>query len=592
MPDLHGHQHRSFQNRPSIRPSDEGASPMKTAERNHDAVTDRPPSERRGHVGRLTAVTMGAGAVSALVLAAVVFGGATEPVITGVVLLAFAASWSMYAVLSTRRTDQPQRWARVPAAVMAVAGAMSLLLRPSAQAMSAVGWVWPIGLVALAIWMVVQSRRSLRSWSRRAVLYPIFALMIIGGFGAAYETVREAQDRSTYAMPGQLVDVGGHRLHISCTGTGSPTVVLEGGLGEPSTMMAGWIAPAVAGTTRVCVYDRAGRGWSDPAPEGQDGLAVVADLHTLLERHGEVGPFVLAGHSSGGVYVQAYAATYPDEVAGMVLLDSQPGEALTRLPDYPAFYAGFRKATGVMPSAARFGLMRLISSTVAGSLPEPQRAEERAFLSTASHNRSLRDEFLALPAAMARARQLTTLGAKPLVVVTAEKDAQAGWMPLQDELAGLSTNSDHRVLPDVDARLAHRGRSRGRDLQPGHHRCRAVGPVPQPDPDQLTEPMPIETSCDESTQGGAMRRHPTDWKAGGGRQHNPRRWRSSAALVVLALLVAGCGRSTAAEPTPQAVPMSHPRRSSVRRGWSTSSSPWETPGCTSAVSGPGTSPWS
>lgn len=422
---------------------------METSEGMHDSVADRPPPQKPGHIGRLTAVTMGAGAVAALVLAALVFGGATEPVITGVVLLAFAASWSMYAVLSTRRTDQPQRWAYVPAAVMAVLGVTSLLLRPSAGAMSALGWVWPIGLLALAVWMVVQSRRSLHSWSRRAVLYPIFALMIVGGLGGAYETVREAHDRSTYAMPGDLVDVGGHRLHISCTGTGSPTVVLEGGLGEPSTMMAGWIAPAVANTTRVCVYDRAGRGWSDPAAKGQDGLAVVEDLHTLLERHGEVGPFVLAGHSSGGVYVQAYAATYADEVAGLVLLDSQPGEALTRLPDYPTFYAGFRKATGVMPSAARFGLMRLISSTAAGGLPDHERDEERAFLSTASHNRSVRDEFLALPAAMARARQLTTLGAKPLVVVTAEKGAQAGWLPLQDELAGLSTNSDHRVLPDV-----------------------------------------------------------------------------------------------------------------------------------------------
>jgi pimeloyl-ACP methyl ester carboxylesterase len=422
---------------------------MNTTEAMHRSVETRPPQARSGHIGRLTAVTMGAGALGALVLATIVCGGATEPVITGVVLLAFAASWSMYSVLSIRRTDQPQRWARVPAVVMAVVGAASLLLRPSADAMAAIGWVWPIGLLALAVWMTVQSRRSLHSWSRRAVLYPIFALMIAGSIGGAYETVREAQDRSTYAMPGQLVDVGGHRLHISCTGTGSPTVVLEGGLGEPSTMMAGWIAPDVATTTRVCVYDRAGRGWSDPAPDAQDGLAVVTDLHTLLERHGEVGPFVLAGHSSGGVYAQAFAATYPDEVAGLVLLDSQPADALTRLPDYPAFYGGFRKATGLMPSVSRFGLMRLISTTVAGSLPDHQRAEERAFLSTAGHNRSLRDEFLALPSAMDRARLLTTLGAKPLVVVTAEKDAQAGWLPLQDEMARLSSNSDHRVLPDA-----------------------------------------------------------------------------------------------------------------------------------------------
>jgi len=422
---------------------------MKTAERMHDSATTNSPPLRPGHIGRLTALTMGAGAVAAVVLAALGFGGATEPVITGVVLLAFAASWSMYAVLSIRRSDQPQRWAYVPAVVLAVLGGASLLLRPSAEVLSNLGWVWPIGLLALAVWMMVQSRRSLSSWSRRAVLYPIFAVMIVGSFGGAYETVREAQDRSTYAMPGQLVDVGGYRLHISCTGTGSPTVVLEGGLGEPSTMMAGWIAPSVATATRVCVYDRAGRGWSDLAPDSRDGTPVT-DLHTLLERHGEVGPFVLAGHSSGGLYVQAYAATYPDDVAGMVLLDSQPVAAFTGLPDYPAFYAGFRKATGVMPSAARFGVMRIVSASVAGSLPELQRAEERSLLSTASHNRSLRDEFLALPSAMAQARLLTTLGAKPLVVVTAEKDAQAGWLPLQDELARLSSNSDHRVLPDVD----------------------------------------------------------------------------------------------------------------------------------------------
>lgn len=407
------------------------------------------PSGRVGHIGLLTAVTMGAGAVAALVLTAVVFGGETEPVITGVALLTFAATWAFYATASRCRTDQPQTWARVPAIVMAVLGATCLVLRPSAATMGALGWVWPVGLVALTVWMVVRSRASLHSWSRRLVLYPVFALMIAGGVGGAAETVLEAHDRSNVAMRGELVDVGGHRLHIECTGTGSPTVVLEAGLGEPAAMVAGWIAPAVAGTTRVCAYDRAGKGWSDPAPEGQDGLAVVADLHTLLERHGETGPFVLAGHSSGGVYVQAFAATYPDDVAGLVLLDSQPGAAFTGLPEYPTFYAGFRKASGLAPSIARFGLMRLVYGVGGGSLPEPQRSDERAAWSTPSHNRSLRDELVALPAAMERARSLTTLGAEPLVVVTAGLDVQPGWLALQDDLARLSTNSSHRVLPDL-----------------------------------------------------------------------------------------------------------------------------------------------
>jgi pimeloyl-ACP methyl ester carboxylesterase len=420
---------------------------MKTLEHPRPTVPPPPEVARTGHIGRLTAVTMAIGSLSALVLTLVVFGGETEPVITGVTLLTFATTWATYAALSARRTDQPQPWAWLPAIVMAVLGGAVLVARPSADAMGTAGWVWPIGLVALATWMIARSRRSLRSWSRPVVLYPIFALMIAAGVGGAFETVREAQDRSTMAMSGDLVDVGGHRLHIDCAGTGSPTVVLEAGLGEPAAMMAGWIGHDVASTTRVCVYDRAGKGWSDPAPEQQDGLAVVTDLHTLLERHGEIGPFVFAGHSSGGVYVQAYAATYPDDVAGLVLLDSQPADALTALPGYAEDYAAMRKGTGLLPSVARFGLMRLGYSIGDQKLPGHQGAEERAAWSTASHNRSLRDELLALPAAMTRAQSLTTLGAKPLVVVTAAEGARDGWLPLQDDMAHLSTNRAHRVIP-------------------------------------------------------------------------------------------------------------------------------------------------
>jgi hypothetical protein len=100
-----------------------------------------------------------------------------------------------------------------------------------------------IVLLGLVVWMVVQSRGSLRNWSRRLVLYPVFAVLVAMAVGALYQNIGEARDRAAFSMPGQLVDVGNHRLHIDCTGTGSPTVVLEGGLGEPSPTMAGWIAP-------------------------------------------------------------------------------------------------------------------------------------------------------------------------------------------------------------------------------------------------------------------------------------------------------------------------------------------------------------
>src|SRR5215831_18407903 len=127
-----------------------------------------------------------------------------------------------------------------------------------------------------------------------------------------YESVALAHDQRTYVMPGRSYDVGGYRLHLNCTGSGSPTVVLQSGLGEPSPMWSR-IAPAVAHTTRVCAYDRAGQGWSDDAPRPQDALQVADDLHTLLGRAGERGPYVLAGHSTGGAYAMTFAARYPRE---------------------------------------------------------------------------------------------------------------------------------------------------------------------------------------------------------------------------------------------------------------------------------------
>ena len=315
--------------------------------------------------------------------------------------------------------------------------------------MTLTGWAWPVVLLVIGVWVVSRSRHSLVSWSRRLVLYPIVAVMVLSAIGAAYENVRQATDSAGHTMAGQLVSVGDHKLHISCTGTGTPTVILEPGLGEPGVMMAGWIQPAVAATTRVCVYDRAGRGDSEAASGVQDGLAIAADLHRLLANAHVPGPYVLVGHSSGGAYVKVFAHQYPAQVAGMVLLDAQPSTAYTRLPGWATFYAGLRKYTGLAPSLARVGAMRLFYSTAVGGLPGAARTEERNDWSTAKHNRSMRDEVAALRTALTQSQALTTLGGKPLFVLTAEKDMQKGWMPLQDEMVGLSSNSVHRVIPDA-----------------------------------------------------------------------------------------------------------------------------------------------
>jgi pimeloyl-ACP methyl ester carboxylesterase len=228
-----------------------------------------------------------------------------------------------------------------------------------------------------------------------------------------------------------MIDVGGRGLYLECTGSGSPTVVLQAGLGEAASSWAR-IAPDVAASTTVCAYDRAGHGRSDEAGP-QDGTALAADLHTVLERAGVTAPYILVGHSSGGAYVRVFAERYPDEVAGMVLLDAQPADAFSALPDYPAFYQGYRRVGMLSPSLARVGLLGLVLGLTADQ-------------STPSAARGGRDEIIALPAALEQAQALTSLGDRPLVVLSAGSGQQIGWLDAQDELPQLSTNSAHRVL--------------------------------------------------------------------------------------------------------------------------------------------------
>ena len=369
---------------------------------------------RKGRVGLMVAGSTFSGLVASLALVVGPFGGAQEHVIMGTALLGWALGWALLAVLSIRWSDQPQQWAIVPAAIMVLAGAGLLIFRPDANAMNLLGWIWPLALVALAVWMALQARRNLRSLARRLVLYPLCVGLVVAGVGGGYETVQERADRSATTMPGHLVDVGGRRLYVHCSGSGSPTVVLVSGLAETSTYWGGWIAPAVAQNTTVCAYDRAGQGWSDPPASPQDGAAAATDLHTLLDHAQIPGPYVLVGHSTGGAYIRVFAARYPDQVAGMVFLDSQPDEAFTGLPDFPSQYATIRRASALFPSLARLGVFRLVNQFAPDPLPIPTRDEERAVISTASLNRIQRDEFAELPMTLTEAAALTTLGDRPL----------------------------------------------------------------------------------------------------------------------------------------------------------------------------------
>lgn len=401
---------------------------------------ETPPAPHdHGHIGRVVAGSLLGGLAAAIAVVVGPFAGAEEHVVTGAVLVTFALSWATLAVWSTRRTSQPQRWAFAPAAFFGISGVVLLAVTGDPF-----GWVWPPAAVALTVWMFARVRRDLRSRTRVWLVYPVFAMLLLSAVGGTYAKYHEVTDDGP-TMTGQLIDVGGHRLRIDCAGTGSPTVVLEPGLGEPSPAMA-WVSGDVAPTTRVCVYDRAGRGWSESASTSPDGVQTATDLHTLLERAGEHGPFVLAGHSAGGIYVLNFARLFPKDVAGVVLLDSMHPEQYTRIDGWPMFYEMFRRFSALMPSLSRLGIGHAMYSSAYADLPVQARNEQRYFWATPRHSRSVRDEFSQLRKAMSEANSLTSLDGRPLVVLTAQKDAEGGWMAAQDDLARLSTNSVHRVI--------------------------------------------------------------------------------------------------------------------------------------------------
>jgi len=413
--------------------------------------TSAPAGPRRGQPGWIVAGSLAAGLLAALLLVAAPFVPATEDGVTGAILVGFALGWAMLAALSALLTDQPQRWAWLPASFLALSGLGLLVFGESTR--PALDWVWPPALLAVAIVMILGMRRQLQGGSRW-LLYPVVAVLVLASVGGGVETVGEALDAKSYPMPGQLIDVGGHSLHLHCTGSGGPTVVLEPGSGEMSSNM-GWIAPAVAAKTRVCVYDRAGRGWSQPATTPQDGAQIATDLHTLLQRGNVPGPYVLAGHSFGGLYVLAYAARYPQDVAGMVLVDStapKPAGAETTAPDAASANL-ITKVTATLSIPARFGLGRLYGMVAFDTLPPRSRDEVRASLATAANLRSGIDEFVQANTAMVQAGALTDFADKPLAVLTAGVGSDAAHLASQDRLATLSTNSVHRTVDAVHEAL-------------------------------------------------------------------------------------------------------------------------------------------
>lgn len=288
----------------------------------------------------------------------------------------------------------------------------------------------------------------------------------------------KANLKAKYPPSGTLVDVGGYRLHSLCEGTGSPTVIMEAGLGDPSLIWAR-VQPEIAKTTRVCTYDRAGLGWSEPSPKPRTAETIVEELHTLLTKAGIAGPYVLVGHSVGGVYMRLYAHHYPHDVVGLVLVDSAHEEQMLRALE--PFIKFTRESTQKMtrqleiykPFAA-IGIFALFPSQVPADklMPEDARvayqataAKDTTFLNTVIAESKAVDE----SSAQVRAAQIKTLGDMPLVVLsrgqfTLPPDASlssevmeqldVGWQQMQIELASLSSKGK-RVVAEQSGHYIH-----------------------------------------------------------------------------------------------------------------------------------------
>ncbi len=199
-------------------------------------------------------------------------------------------------------------------------------------------------------------------------MWAAIVLAILAGTGFGYETIARGGDADRYPPPGRLLDVGGHRLHLYCTGSGGPTVILEAGLGESGASWAD-VQSRVAAHNRVCVYDRAGYAWSEEGPGPRTADRAAGELRTLLAAAGEAGPYVLVGHSYGAVVVRMFAHHWPDLTAGLVLVDamdeSGAGELRVARPLLAAQFTAYELA-------GRFGLLRLLGGSAVAAPGAPE----------------------------------------------------------------------------------------------------------------------------------------------------------------------------------------------------------------------------
>ena len=313
----------------------------------------------------------------------------------------------------------------------------------------------------------------------RAVLALVALIVLAAIVGASYQAIGNSRDAQRFPQQGNAVSLGpefgGLKLNIDCQGQGSPTVVLDSGLGVPGV---GWepVQKEVAKFTRVCWYDRAGYGWSDGSSAPRTSLQIVKELHALLAAEGEKGPFVLVGHSFGGYNVRVYNGQYPNEVAGMVLVDASHEDQVSRMSQnlqdsMKKMTQSLKRQEKLAPWMIHLGIMRFMqrNQPPATGLSK-EFSHELAYLQmqTKFVEASGQEMDLFSPESASQVRAAGNLGAKPLVVLTAGKNVNPSDLPpgmpikdfqdfheiwvndLQVKEANLSTRGKRIMVPDSD----------------------------------------------------------------------------------------------------------------------------------------------
>jgi pimeloyl-ACP methyl ester carboxylesterase len=285
-----------------------------------------------------------------------------------------------------------------------------------------------------------------------------FGLILLLLVGFVYQSYKSYVDSSSFEKSGEMLDVGGYSLYVEDSGSGKVNVIFDSGMGDELSV---WnkVANKVSKFSRVITYDRAGLGWSEESPKKRDSKAIIEELHSILEQKNLTGPIVLVGHSFGGVNMQLYALTYPEDIAALVLVDSAHEDQINRMPRTGLFQKYVFKF-GML--AAPFGLPRLYLSNTS--------PEERAKKSTTKHQYTSLDEASYFPLSL---NQLDTLnpnyGGLPLVVIARNQPSSEIqnkntkhyiWAGLQESLASRSTDSTliftgerqhsiHKVQPEI-----------------------------------------------------------------------------------------------------------------------------------------------